>query len=481
MKIKWNEFIIFLNLLILLNNPIFCYDTDSSASINIKSSAVIAGEDVIFTWENVEKYDIDPKITFWDYSSSPFIDKNFIEGSWSYLNEQSKLNQSTANPSGQVIIKAPIEEGLFKIYYCYTRYGEFKCNYIRTLAVITCGANNFQKMKQIIDHGKHAHKSNGNQNKNKSFSKHRNSSSSTNNSSTDSEIVEGPANENINKNNEKKISEIDFKQSILKLSLSKKEASNLKNNEKNSNNKKEKITQSNIEHIIIFISENHSFDSIYGRYCKAETNSNPTCNYGPECCEAAPSQLHGIKPFVLTDTQNSRYDPCHQSSCENSEISGGLMNKYMINGEGSHPYNFAVASESLFSAKHYYNFAKMGQFVIISSKVPLVLVIRIICTMLQLNLSFWIITIFHRIESLMGLNAFKKVIKISLLIMIPLLLIYLMLAKYPGLFMQKDLMNSQIAINAIHITTMPLMILSLIFLLLPKVKLHLLILETMKI
>jgi len=160
MKIKWNEFLIFLNLLILLTIQIDCYDTDSSASIYTKSSAVVAGEDVIFTWENVEKYDIDPKIFFWDYSSSPFIDKNFIEGSWSYLNEQSNLNPSTANPTGQVKVKAPNEEGLYKIFYCFRRYREFKCNYIRNLSVITCGAKNFQKMKQIIELGKHTHKSN---------------------------------------------------------------------------------------------------------------------------------------------------------------------------------------------------------------------------------------------------------------------------------------------------------------------------------
>ncbi|CAF1161854.1 unnamed protein product [Rotaria sordida] len=46
-------------------------------------------------------------------------------------------------------------------------------------------------------------------------------------------------------------------------------------------------TTSTVEHIIIIISENHSFDSIYGRYCQAATGSRPTCNIGPSCCEAA--------------------------------------------------------------------------------------------------------------------------------------------------------------------------------------------------
>jgi len=36
-----------------------------------------------------------------------------------------------------------------------------------------------------------------------------------------------------------------------------------------------KKKNSKIEHIIIIIQENHSFDSIYGNYCKAEPFSNP--------------------------------------------------------------------------------------------------------------------------------------------------------------------------------------------------------------
>lgn len=80
---------------------------------------------------------------------------------------------------------------------------------------------------------------------------------------------------------------------------------------------------SNVEHIIVFISENHSFDSIYGNYCKAETFSNPICNYGPECCEEIPKELNGFKPKILNDIQNSRFDPCHSKACEESKLMEG--------------------------------------------------------------------------------------------------------------------------------------------------------------
>ena len=118
-----------------------------------------------------------------------------------------------------------------------------------------------------------------------------------------------------------------------------------------------KNANSKIEHVIIIISENHSFDSIYGNYCKAEPFSNPTCNIGPECCERIPEELNGFKPKTLTDIQNSRYDPCHHSYCEDSEINGGKMDRYIIGGEGSNENNFAAANDDFWSAKLYFNWA----------------------------------------------------------------------------------------------------------------------------
>lgn len=386
----------FLILILVSGNIYNCYDTESSAVINTKLSAVKAGQEVLFTWENVDGNDIDPKITFWDYNSSPFLDKNFIEGSWRYLNDQSKYGKTTTSSSGQLLIKAPRDEGLYKIYYCYTRYREFKCNYIRTLAVVTCGGKDFKSIKAIIEKNNKTRKieefrfnqevqNSHNNNKTNMVNDTKNHKSveeikeiNNNYNSTNSESYNHqkesedkskdlgknkthktsntiiPPDNEIYKNNRNKIKEKDFKNKLLKNG---KQGIISENTYKTTN---EKISRSNIEHIIIFISENHSFDSIFGRYCKASTESNPTCNTGPECCEAAPQQLHGIRPFDLTDTQNSRYDPCHHMNCENSEINGGKMNKFLLNGVGSHPYNFAVANGDLFSAQYYYKFASNG-------------------------------------------------------------------------------------------------------------------------
>ncbi len=60
-------------------------------------------------------------------------------------------------------------------------------------------------------------------------------------------------------------------------------------------------TTSTVKHIITIVTENHSFNSIYGRYCKAATGSKPTCNFGPSCCEAAPNSVSGSSPITLTN------------------------------------------------------------------------------------------------------------------------------------------------------------------------------------
>src|SRR5690348_11216243 len=62
-----------------------------------------------------------------------------------------------------------------------------------------------------------------------------------------------------------------------------------------------------IEHVVLIVQENHTFDAYYGRYCTAPSGSNPACTTGPECCEAAPATVdghttgHGLDPMSLTD------------------------------------------------------------------------------------------------------------------------------------------------------------------------------------
>jgi phospholipase C len=84
-----------------------------------------------------------------------------------------------------------------------------------------------------------------------------------------------------------------------------------------------------IQHLVLIVQENHTFDCHFGRYCTAATGSNPTCNDGPACCEAAPAKdPAGTSPTDLTDAVMSQYDPNHLSVCETSEIDNGKMDQY---------------------------------------------------------------------------------------------------------------------------------------------------------
>lgn len=107
-------------------------------------------------------------------------------------------------------------------------------------------------------------------------------------------------------------------------------------------------TLSNIEHIILIVSENHSFDSIYGSYCQAPTNSNPQCTEGAACCEAAPATLAGRTPVTLSDEENAAFDPDHSQLGETCKQNGGKMDNYVgVACPGSSDdRNFAIADET---------------------------------------------------------------------------------------------------------------------------------------
>ncbi|MEO6771603.1 MAG: alkaline phosphatase family protein [Kofleriaceae bacterium] len=86
---------------------------------------------------------------------------------------------------------------------------------------------------------------------------------------------------------------------------------------------------SKIDHLVVIIQENHTFDNYFGRYCTAAPGSAPTCTDGPSCCEAGPAQdPSGAAPIVLDDTANGAYDPDHTQACELVEANGGAMDRY---------------------------------------------------------------------------------------------------------------------------------------------------------
>lgn len=88
-------------------------------------------------------------------------------------------------------------------------------------------------------------------------------------------------------------------------------------------------TSSNIQHVVIVVQENISFDSYLGTYCTAPTGSDPSCTDGPGCCERAPAADPGTgtAPLLLDDAEHGGFDPIHFSTCFSSEINGGAMDQ----------------------------------------------------------------------------------------------------------------------------------------------------------
>jgi phospholipase C len=108
-------------------------------------------------------------------------------------------------------------------------------------------------------------------------------------------------------------------------------------------------TNSEIEHLVVLIQENISFDSYLGTWCEAPTGSAPTCTTGPACCERGPATDPGtgISPLLLDEAQHGAFDPIHFSVCFSSEINGGAMDQFVEGAVcGSSPQNFAYADDA---------------------------------------------------------------------------------------------------------------------------------------
>ncbi len=109
-----------------------------------------------------------------------------------------------------------------------------------------------------------------------------------------------------------------------------------------------------IDHVIVLIQENHTFDNYFGRYCTAPTGSAPTCTDGPACCEAGPAtEPGGASPIVLDDMSNGARDPDHTQACELMEADGGKMDHYVTGaGACSNAGNFAYADPAIVAPYH---------------------------------------------------------------------------------------------------------------------------------
>lgn len=94
--------------------------------------------------------------------------------------------------------------------------------------------------------------------------------------------------------------------------------------------------ESKIQHVVLIVQENHTFDAYFGKYCQAPAGSNPTCTEGPACCEHAPAQEpHGAAPTVLDDSSNFDTDRNHEQKCELQQIHGGDMSGFVTGSAGA--------------------------------------------------------------------------------------------------------------------------------------------------
>ncbi|HEY1696781.1 MAG TPA: alkaline phosphatase family protein [Polyangiaceae bacterium] len=114
-----------------------------------------------------------------------------------------------------------------------------------------------------------------------------------------------------------------------------------------------------IEHVVVLIQENHTFDSYFSNWCTGATGSNPTCTSGPSCCEKGPGidASSGTTPEVLDDTTNAAFDPNHTQACELTEIDGGKMDGYVSSTTCGNAKNFAYADTTL---QPYWDLAGQG-------------------------------------------------------------------------------------------------------------------------
>ena len=110
-----------------------------------------------------------------------------------------------------------------------------------------------------------------------------------------------------------------------------------------------------IEHVVILMQENHTFDTYFGRWCKAAPGSNPSCTSGPPCCEAAPDrEPSGAAPIELTDQANAAYDPDHSQPCEIAEMNDGKMDRFVKGASCSNAKNFAISPAAVIAPYHEY-------------------------------------------------------------------------------------------------------------------------------
>ncbi len=114
--------------------------------------------------------------------------------------------------------------------------------------------------------------------------------------------------------------------------------------------------QSAIEHVVVIVQENHTFDNYFADYCAQRLDpktKQPVCDGGPPTYPGTTTT-----PVVLDDATNAAFDPNHEQACEIAEIDGGAMDAFLTAPETDStcgdPRNFAYADAGASSPVAYY-------------------------------------------------------------------------------------------------------------------------------
>lgn len=139
-----------------------------------------------------------------------------------------------------------------------------------------------------------------------------------------------------------------------------------------------------IEHVVLIVQENHSFDSYFGQYCSGQTCTDRACSAlsctsGPSCCERAPRiEPGGAEPYLLNDStandaSNFAHDRNHSTTCELAQLdyeraTGLARMDHFVTGSGvsvgiteracSTRLNWVLADQA--TAGFYWNLAASG-------------------------------------------------------------------------------------------------------------------------
>src|SRR3569623_1749090 len=74
---------------------------------------------------------------------------------------------------------------------------------------------------------------------------------------------------------------------------------------------------SKIDHVVIIVQENHTFDTYFGMYCQAAAARNPTCTAGPNCCAAGVSvTCHAVGYDQMVTSQKGGLCPKPPADCD---------------------------------------------------------------------------------------------------------------------------------------------------------------------